>query len=222
MRAESEFGYEPSLLLEMERMKVEEDGKKMLTHRCFVIKDRADILTGQSFDNPTFEDILPSISILNFGGEHKGVDLEKDSQDIFGETGEPDWVKEQKLRKVKLDEIKTELKLFCPSNSQKDRQEMVKLLEICFGTRSWVALEEDPDRIYSSPVLNEGLKKLQEEIKKRAIRKNGIDGEIKELLKNRIVPDKLQAETKDILEQGTNKEKIAMKKILEGCPIKTK
>jgi len=42
MRAETEFGYEPSLLLEMERIK--ENGS--LTHRCYIIKDRADVLTG--------------------------------------------------------------------------------------------------------------------------------------------------------------------------------
>ena len=57
MKAEGEMGYEPSLLVLMER-RMEMDTK---TDRHFakVIKDRSTLLDGREFQDPTFESFLP-------------------------------------------------------------------------------------------------------------------------------------------------------------------
>ena len=89
MRAEKEFGYEPSLVLEMEALtatmdqlraaksKRERAGivvKSDILIRATVIKDRADLLNGQAFDFPAFDDFAPHFEALSVGGAHLGVD----------------------------------------------------------------------------------------------------------------------------------------------------
>lgn len=110
MKAESEFGFEPSLVIEMESRTVSQDeleaAKKIankwkrkdafagisanpggnIINRAHVLKDRWDILNGKHFDYPTFDDFRPHFDMLNIGGEHLGVDVSKDSQGLFNSS----------------------------------------------------------------------------------------------------------------------------------------
>jgi hypothetical protein len=67
MKAEGEMGYEPSLLVLMER---EMD---METNKVFriasIIKDRSTAIDGRKIQNPTFESFMPHIKYLNLGRE---------------------------------------------------------------------------------------------------------------------------------------------------------
>ena len=72
MAAEKETGYEPSLLIEMEKVFNEVRGKYV--RRATVIKDRFSQIDSKQFENPKFESFLPHIKMLNLGGEHVGVD----------------------------------------------------------------------------------------------------------------------------------------------------
>jgi hypothetical protein len=141
MRAETEFGYEPSLLIEMERIK--EAGK--ITHRAKVIGDRAQLLDGIEFDNPTFNEFLPHFQALNLGGEHKPLDVNRNSQDMFeSDTGRPDWQVNKTKKEIALEEIQgTMLKLW-PSTSAQDKTMKADFLEFVFNTRSWTAVSEKP------------------------------------------------------------------------------
>jgi hypothetical protein len=141
MRAETEFGYEPSLLIEMERIK--EAGK--ITHRAKVIGDRAQLLDGMEFDNPTFSEFLPHFQALNLGGEHKPLDVSRNSQDMFEhDTGRPDWQVKKTKKEIALEEIQgTMLKLW-PSTSAQDKTMKADFLEFIFNTRSWTAVSEQP------------------------------------------------------------------------------
>lgn len=165
MKVESEFGYEPSLLIEMELIKERgPDGKQTVKNYCTVLKDRADILNGKTFLQPTFEDFKPTIEILNLGGEQLGIDLEKDSQDAFDDTGQTDWSKEQKLRAIYLDEIKQELVFAYPGSTKDEKIAKMELLEKAYGTKSWVTLEKD-EKMYPSDVLKRGLDWIKETLK---------------------------------------------------------
>ncbi len=66
MKAEGDMSYEPSLLIEMEKVRCQDGsvGQGMI-HRAWVTGDRFDLLTGRSFDNPGFEQFLPHIKQLN-------------------------------------------------------------------------------------------------------------------------------------------------------------
>jgi len=167
MKAETEFGYEPSLLLEMESVKEENPtGQgKVLKHYCTVIKDRADILDGKVFLNPTFEHFKPAIDALNLNGEQVGIDLNKDSQDVFDDDGYSDWSREQKDRTIQLDKIKELLSYHYPGRKEEQQKKKKDMLNDIFNTMSWeeISLEE---KKYSSEILKEGYNSMKEKIEK--------------------------------------------------------
>jgi len=139
MRAESEFGFEPSLLIEMERIK---NGREF-THRAWVLGDRSQLLDGQHFDNPTFDTFLPHFQYLALGGEHMPLDTTRDSQDMFDHNGKPEWRKQQIQKQIDLEEIQAFLVELWPSTSSADKKAKADMLEIMFGSRAWKYAEEE-------------------------------------------------------------------------------
>lgn len=95
MITEKETGFEPSLLIEMELVPNKE--KKKTIRRAYVLKDRSDILDGNWFDNPKFEDFKPFIDFLNIGGEHLGVESERNSEDLFDNERSLDNIRYEEL-----------------------------------------------------------------------------------------------------------------------------
>lgn len=65
MKAETETGYEPSILIQMEKQMNVETGQVWRTAR--ILKDRSTRIDGQVFSNPTFKNFLPHIEFLNLG-----------------------------------------------------------------------------------------------------------------------------------------------------------
>jgi hypothetical protein len=158
MKAEAEFGYEPSILIEMERIKLVSDGKigEKIVHRAHILKDRNDILDGKSFDDPTFKDFLPTIEALNLGGEHFGLDTKTTSEEMFDSEGRPQWKIEQEQCAILLEEIQNEIVKVFPSQSAGEKRAKINLLEFVFQTSSWNKISE-----MKSPTLKEGLAKIK-------------------------------------------------------------
>lgn len=162
MKAEGEFGFEPSLLIEMERIKnpnaadeyrsaktkdqKTKAAKAMLADREFVrratvLKDRTDIMDGLVFDNPTYEDFAPHWQFINIGGEHRPLEP-GDSQALFDKEGQPQWAAEKKRADIAREEIKAELDKAFPSSSAVEKQARIRLLERVFKTSSATAIEQ--------------------------------------------------------------------------------
>jgi len=145
MKVEKEMGYEPNLLIEME--KVFRDNGKGWIHRATVLKDRnpdrETTLDGKSFDDPTFNDFLPHFKILNIGGEHKPVDIE-DSQKLFdAENGTTEWAKEQKQKNIVIQEIGGLVDRKFPTPTAKsDKVARLALSQYVFSTTSKDAIEQ--------------------------------------------------------------------------------
>lgn len=146
MRAEGEFGYEPSLVLEMERVKETEtlDGKPVgkigarIIHRCHVLKDRhmdGSSLDGAAFDNPTFKCFLPHIKALNLGGEHLGVDTTSTSEDMFEPEGES-YQRVRERKTILMEEINGTLDAEFPGSTQANRIARAAIKKHFFGTYS--------------------------------------------------------------------------------------
>lgn len=144
MKAEGEMGYEPSLLLLMERE------LNMATKRTFrvaqVLKDRFGILDGKELcseetGGPTFDMFLPHIERLNLGGTHLGVDTSRTSSDMFADNGSTKWQHEKQQKEIALDEVKEEIARKYPGQSAADKQAKADMLEEAFGTRSWTKVE---------------------------------------------------------------------------------
>ena len=155
MKAETEMGYEPSLLLEMERVR-RETGKigGSHIHRCWVIKDRFDKINGKFFDDPTFKDFLPHIELLNLGGEHRAVNGDRTSEGLFNSTNSKSEY--YKRKDITLEEIKDELTLIY-GKTDTDKKESIRKLKEIFGTSSKTGIEN-----LALEALQEGLKKIKE------------------------------------------------------------
>ena len=139
MRLEATFAYEPSLLVEMERVK---DDRKLI-HRAWVLGDRSDALDGKSFDNPTFKDFKPHFDfILADGGEHAPLDLSRNSEEMFDKDGSPKWKREAERKTIALEEIQGSMVKIWPGQSVADKTAKGDFLDAAFGTRSWTAVEK--------------------------------------------------------------------------------
>ena len=144
MKAEAETGYEPSLLILMERHMEMEGGTISRVYRnAMVVKDRAALIDGQVFKDPVFENFLPHINELNLGAQHVGVDTTTSSTNIVP----PDSYErqnERQEREIVLDEIQQFMVKLYPSSKSEDKLAKTDMLEQHFGTRSWKRVESMP------------------------------------------------------------------------------
>lgn len=139
MKAEGELGFEPSILVFMER---EQDLETLkVSHVGTVMKDRRSdkkTLDGKRIVNPKFKDFLPHIECLNLGGVQLGVDATRTSEGSI----EPDQFDRRRTdRDIVLDLIK-DLGTKHLGASQDDKKRKIELLEAAFGTSSWTAIEK--------------------------------------------------------------------------------
>lgn len=142
MKAETETGYEPSILVLMERhMDME---TKTAYRTAAILKDRARLIDGKIFRNPTFEHFLPHIEFLNLGGEQLGVDTSRNSRSTIPRDGKSDWQRDKEEKEIVLDEIQAVMVKHYPSTAAHDKQEKQNLLEKFFESRSWKRIETYP------------------------------------------------------------------------------
>jgi hypothetical protein len=159
MRVESDMGYEPSLLFEMERIQPETDPKKkrgsQWIHRATILKDRADLMNGKTIDNPTFNDFAPIIKSLNLGGEHFVLDTSRTSDELIHN---PDYSYEDRRRAqtIFIEEIEGELVSAFPGQSTGEKKLKTDILEVVFQSRSWAKIKE-----YSPDLLRSGLRSVK-------------------------------------------------------------
>lgn len=136
MKAETETGYEPSILILMEKHRDMESGQ--VWREAHVIKDRSTRLDGKSFRNPSFSDFRPHVDFLNLGGVQLGVDTSRDSGSLIANEGSKrDWKWRQEQREIALDEITEVLQKHHGGTSQDAKKSRADIVEKLSGTRSW-------------------------------------------------------------------------------------
>lgn len=138
MKAEGEFGFEPSLLIQMELCQTIE-GKKVaeVWREAHVVKDRSTLIDGKTFINPDFKNFLPHIERLNLGGKQLGVDTSRTSEHLVT-PDKKDWTSTH--RAIVLEEIEAVLVKHYPSTGKEDKLAKLALIEKHFGTTSWTAV----------------------------------------------------------------------------------
>lgn len=145
MKSESEQGYEPSLLVQMEKVYLNDgtsDGNYV--RRAHVVKDRFDVIDSKDFDNPTFESFLPHIKLLNLTAQQMGVDTTRTSGDVFGDlTGDNGRTQRARRRAILCEEITGLLVSYFPTTNAADKKAKTEIVFKMLGTRSWKAVEED-------------------------------------------------------------------------------
>lgn len=143
LKAEGELGFEPSLLVHMER---EQDlGEHEISHVAHVLKDRrpdAKSLDGKSIINPTFAHFLPHIEYLNLGGRQFAFDDKASSAASIPEDERFSADTTATRRLIALEEIQAILVKHYPSTSAAEKQTKQALLVKHFRTPSWTEMEK--------------------------------------------------------------------------------
>lgn len=139
MRAETETGYEPSILILMEKHQDLES--KTVYRTASILKDRSTLIDGKTFRNPTFDDFRPHVDFLNLGGTQIGVDTERDSKGIIERDGKSQWQLDKEQKEIVLDEIQSLLVKHHPSTSGADKKAKSELIEKHLKTLSWKKAE---------------------------------------------------------------------------------
>jgi hypothetical protein len=142
MKTESEFGFEPSLLVEMERVQARDGGKlgKGFSHRATVLGDRFGVIDGQQQDDPTFDFFRPHVDCLT-PGAHAPIDTAARSDFGIGEDGTNDFDRERKLRVIVCEKVQAALTERWPGQSTAEKKAKVAALKEAFGTPSWTEVE---------------------------------------------------------------------------------
>lgn len=170
MKAESEFGYEPSLLVEIERVSKGAEPGKGWKHRAYILKDRTDTINGMAFDfekprkeykagdwEQTFKPFKPVFDHLNIGGEHKTIDTQRSSEQLFDTaTGDSPGVARAKRAEIAAEEIQGSMVALFPGQDAASKKAKADLLDALFATRSWTAVESK-----SVEALEHGVKVLR-------------------------------------------------------------
>lgn len=131
MKAEGEFGFEPSLLIQMEQVETQ----KGRTHRATVIGDRFSVIDGKTCDNPTFAFFKPFVERL-VPGSDTSIDMAlKTDMGI-----EDDGSEYRRKKTIVLEKIEGELVRKWPGATKEEKCAKADAIEKVFKTRSWTEL----------------------------------------------------------------------------------
>lgn len=160
MKSESEAGYEPSLLIEMEalqdsdsRMKQTRTKKGSIVHHAYVLKDRWRALNGRTFQfkdinqykpgdyKRVYESFSPHWSKLVIGTRQKAVDGARTSAAMFTEGGESVGQERARRAQIASEEVAGILQHLWGGQTAVEKKIRQSLLHELFGTFSWHAIE---------------------------------------------------------------------------------
>lgn len=156
MKAEGEFGYEPSLVVEMTAVQIMDgDDVTRIDHEALILKDRFDVMNGKTFTNPTFDSFLPHVERLR-PAQAAPVDTSRKTEIAVDESGNANWQRERRAREIVLENVASALDAAgLGGTSNEAKQSRARLLVECFGTGSKTELEG-----MRSEALRDGLAKL--------------------------------------------------------------
>lgn len=154
MKAEGDLGYEPTLLIEMEHVHADSSIGSTFINRAFVIKDKFDVLKGQHFDMPKFEDFAPHINMLSIGGVPPTIDTETSSVDMM--VSHQGVAKRLKERDIISENFWAEMPLRFNSRTDIGKKQGADFLRETFNTLSIIEINS-----MSNERLQEGLNKLK-------------------------------------------------------------
>lgn len=155
MKAEADFGYEPSLLIEMVRVSKGAEPGSGWMHRAIVLKDRTDSINGLSFNfekprngykagdwKQTFKPFEPVFKHLSIGGEHLTVDATRTSEGLFPrQDGESQGEHLRQRATIAIEEIEGSMVALWPGQDAGSKAMKAGIVEALFGTRSWTAVQ---------------------------------------------------------------------------------
>jgi hypothetical protein len=140
MQAEKGLGYEPNILVWMERNM--DLHTKVVARTATVLKDRSRRLDGKQFPDPTFATFLPHIDFMALGGKHEAADTTRNSEDIMPDDDAPMSDIKSIRRTIVVEEVQALMVKHYPSRSAEDVKAKNGLLLEFFKTASWTEVEK--------------------------------------------------------------------------------
>lgn len=140
MKTEGEFGFEPSLLVQMERTQTLDKGRATLVHTATVLGDRFNVIDAQSCDNPGYDFFAPHVALLTPGAV-ASINTATLSQHDVSDEGDAAWNRERRQRAIFSEEIQGELMTRWPGQTAVEKKAKADALFQFFGTRSWTKVE---------------------------------------------------------------------------------
>jgi hypothetical protein len=162
LKGESDAGYEPHLLIEMEqlqgadtRMKKTRTKKGSSEHHAYVLKDRWRSLSGRMFTFKTlndykpgdykkvFDPFLPHWGKLTIGGAHSSIDASRTSEDLFdGPGGHSVYAERQRRKEIATEEVQAMLVKVWPGQDAASKAAKQAAIKQLFGVYAWRSVEE--------------------------------------------------------------------------------
>ena len=191
MKVEGEFGYEPSLLVEMDRLEIPDPHRqgRFLTRRVAVVKkDRFSILDGADLEidsaplrealqaktpeqataamavalAQTMDFFTPHLARLT-PGAHATVDTTIKTDAGVDEDGDSAYARERRQRVIACEEIQGDLVAAYPGQTAEEKRAKTDLVFLGFRTRSWTKVETE----FTGAELRASRRKIQEELVRR-------------------------------------------------------
>jgi len=162
MKTEGEFGFEPSLLVQMEvEQEPVRDGGFRQIRTATILKDRFGVIDGSVFQfrkgkdhaeemQAVFNAFGPHLTMLK-PGVHSQVATAVNAMPV-SEEGDIEWSRERKARTILCEEIQGAIIERYPGQSAEEKKAKAGVLAQYFGTRSWTAVES-----MNSTQLRDGL-----------------------------------------------------------------
>lgn len=166
MQAEKGLGYEPNMLVWMERDL--DLTTRVVTRTATILKDRSQKLDGKRFPNPTFKTFLPHVEFLALGGKHESVDPNRTSEDIIPDEDQPVGSDLRSVRRqIVVDEIDAILAEHgFGGQAQEAKAKRAELVKKHFHTASRTEIE----RLMPLDQLQQGFDALHRELNGKASR----------------------------------------------------
>jgi hypothetical protein len=161
MKSESEAGYEPSLLIEMEGVRpanvVKGKQRSQIVHLAHVLKDRWRTLNGQTFEfkdindykagdyKVVFNKFLPHWQRLAMAnGVQRAVDGTRTSEGMLDDGGRTLAAQRAQQVEIALEVIQNTLAQVWPGQDTLSKQTRLAVIEAMFGQPSWTAVTKKP------------------------------------------------------------------------------
>jgi len=136
MMGQKDTMYAPDFAIYMERQeRLLESGKKKTWREATILKDRANLLDGKTFNNPTYKDFSKMFEFLLTKPPGLAWAVEGNPTDIFGENSD-DTSAFFKRRDIALEELDGVLSEALPGQTAKEKKARSACLQAIFDTYS--------------------------------------------------------------------------------------
>lgn len=155
MKVEGEFGFEPSLLVEMQReFATDKHGQvtdsRSQVNRAIILKDRYSLIDGRMCDDPTFDFFRPHVELLR-PSEHSTIDNHKSTEFSLDGEGRADWEREKEAREIAAEKVTSAFRLADLDGQSVDaKKARTEAMREYWGTTSWKELSE---RLSSAEIM---------------------------------------------------------------------